>query len=80
MLLGPTEECGIVGKQVFYDKMRKYMKGEWVELLRECVLNERITRKILDVEALERAQLKQAEAKIRLREVSRARVQLSSSA
>ena len=33
MLLGPTDECGIVGKQIFNERMRKYMKGEWVELL-----------------------------------------------
>ena len=40
MLLGPTEESGTVGKQIFNDRMRKYLKGEWVELLNECVCNE----------------------------------------
>ena len=78
MLLGPTEECGIVGKQVFNDRLRKYLKREWVELMGDCVLNDRVGNKSLDVEALERAQLKQAEAKIKLREVSKARAQLSS--
>ena len=78
MLLEPTEETGQVGKEIFNERMRKFLRGEWGELLAQCGQHGVTCNRKLDADALQRIQLEQAEAKVRLREISRARVHLMS--
>jgi len=84
MLLRPTEELGEAGKDIFKARMRKFLQGEWIDLLDEAAASLNESPKPGGVsdnktfEAAEQRRLQQAEAKIRMREVSRARVLLSS--
>ena len=84
MLLRPTEELGEAGKEVFKGRMRQFLRGEWLELLEEAAAptptkaGTKTRTETDDVGAADQRRLQQAEAKIRMREVSRARVLLSS--
>ena len=78
MLLQPTELVGAEGRAVFFERVRLFMSGSWVELLvvpRRAPAPQGQAR---SAEAVARIRVEQAEAKIRLREISRARVQLTS--
>ena len=80
MLLRPTGERGDTGKQLFQERLRRFNKGEWLELLTEAKQNEqRPPAKELDSGAAPEKRREQAERKVRLREVRRARVLLTSS-
>ena len=82
MLLGPTDEGGDAGKAIFFERLRRFQRGEWVELLEEAAANGRskrgIARELDEAEAL-RLRREEAERRVVLREVSRARVLLTSS-
>ena len=79
MLLAPTAEQGEVGKATFFDRLRKFNQGEWLTLLREVADNNaKPTQRDLDEEAAAEKRRELAEAKVRLREVRRARVLLTS--
>jgi len=81
MLLAPTEGKGDVGKKVFFDRMRRYLRGGWLALLQEAIAADKQRRGVkndLDGEALRQQLAQQAAAKIRLREVSRAQLHLAS--
>ena len=79
MLLQPTLEHGKSGKGVFHDRMRRFNQGEWLGLLKEAADNEpaRASRE-LDAETAAEKRREQAEVKVRLREVRRARLLLTS--
>ena len=80
MLLQPTEVQGDEGKEVFNARMRRFLRGDWQDLLDEAAAaHKKPVHRNLDEEAAANQRLAQAEAKIRMREVSRARVLLSSS-
>ena len=36
MLLEPTEEDGQAGKDIFAERMRRFLRGEWADLLVDC--------------------------------------------
>ena len=55
------------------------MQGKWHELLAQACKKHMGTQRRLDEDQAERQRIEQAEAKVRLREVSRARVHLTSS-
>ena len=79
MLLQHTEEKGQAGKTAFSDRFKRFCRGEWMALLVEAAASNRQRQgatKTLDSLAAQRGA--QAEAKVRLREVTRARVQLTS--
>ena len=81
MLLQHTEEKGQAGKTVFSDRFKRFCRGEWIALLVEAAASNRQRQgatKTLDSEALAAQRGAQAEAKVRLREVARARGQLTS--
>ena len=78
MLLSPTTESGERGKDIFRERMRKFLNGQWDDLLTEATA--RATEASQHATKLddERRRISQAEAKVRLREVSRARVHMTS--
>ena len=85
MLLQPTGELGEAGKEIFQARMRKFLRGDWQDLLDEAAASTAEVQKAQrgsdcrkPLEAGAQRHLAQAEAKIRMREVSRARVLLSS--
>lgn len=81
MLLQHTEEKGQAGKTAFSDRFKRFCRGEWIALLVEAAASNRQRQgatKTLDSEALAAQRGSQAEAKVSLREVTRARVQLTS--
>ena len=78
MLLEPTEESGQVGKDIFAERMRKFLRGEWVMLLEECGNQDFSANRELNAEEATRNKFKQAQSKVRLREISRARVHFMS--
>ena len=80
MLLSPTEEKGEAGKTVFNDRLRRFERGEWLHLLAEAGEGKCTRRDAQshDEEVLAQKRAEQVEGKVRLREVSRARVQLTS--
>ena len=77
MLLAPTRELGEAGKQIFHERMRKFLRGEWAELLAEAAANNALP-KPTHGENVGDKRAQQAEAKVRMREVSRARRHLCS--
>ena len=79
MLLQPTKLRGADGKAIFEERMRRFLRGEWLELLEESTSDEKqhVVRQ-LDAESIESKLLDQAEMKIKLREVSKARMLLTS--
>ena len=78
MLLAPTKELGDIGKAVFNERFRKFQQGEWLTLLKDatedCV---KPAQRDLDEEAAAEKRREMAEAKLRPREVRRARVLLT---
>ena len=78
MLLQPTEQQGDAGTVIFRERIDSFLKGDWVALL-DAVSAPQCAVRAIDGEAAERNRLKQVEAKIRLKEISRARVHLTSS-
>eukprot|EP00973_Karenia_brevis_P055719 7748744-Karenia_brevis.AAC.1 len=81
MLLRRTAQDGEEGKKEFLERMRRFNRGDWTELLLEAAASGRGEQhgRQLDKEETEQRQLEQAEAKIKLREITRARVILTSS-
>lgn len=80
MLLRPTDEKGVGGKEAFRTRHRRFMRGEWLELLAEASPANRRQEptKQLDEETLRAKRAEMAEQKICLGEVSRGRMQLTS--
>ena len=79
MLLAPTQERGDAGKATFFERLRKFNQGEWLTLLQEAAENNAApVQRDLDAEAAAEKRRDLAEAKVRLREVRRARVLLTS--
>ncbi len=82
MLLGPTEEHGEAGKTIFFERLSRFQRGEWAQLLAEAAEAGRARRGLsreLDEEELRQRRREEAERRVSLREVSRARVLLTSS-
>ena len=81
MLLAPTEQKGEAGKTIFYTRLQRFQRGEWLALLAEAAeTGSRGNRRRGESEEHARRHRRQeAEKKVRLREVSRARVLLTSS-
>ena len=80
MLLTPTQEKGEEGKAIFNERLRRFLKGEWRSLLDEAAASWHPAGQAeLDEETAIARRREEAEAKIRLREVSRARTVLTSS-
>ena len=80
MLLRPTEEQGPAGKLEFEDRTR-LLAGQWCELLREASdSTSRVYQKMgnLSLEEQLQKRRKEAEQKVRLKELSRARTHLTS--
>ena len=70
MLLKPTDEHGDAGKQLFFERLRRFNKGEWVELLAEAKQGQRKpVAQELDAEAAAEKRREQAETRVRWREV-----------
>ena len=80
MLLRPTREKGAVGKLEFEDRFRRFLNGQWKELLDECVENQRkpFNGKAPTDEELAQKRRREAEQKVKLKELSRARTHLTS--
>ena len=83
MLLRPCDETGEEGKVIFHDRMRRFLNGEWEQLLQEAAAPARTQprrKRPPDKEEVEEAKRRtQAERKIRQREITRARILLTSS-
>ena len=79
MLLRPTEDTGELGKSIFFERMRLFTQGEWIALLDEAVAKPKRVAPVRTDEEEERIRLQQVMQKIKLREISRARVVLTSS-
>ena len=81
MLLGPTMEKGDVGKAVFYQRLSRFQQGDWLALLHEAEARngQHSHAREHGEEEVRRRRREEAEKKVRLREVSRARVLLTSS-
>ena len=83
MLLTPTAEQGDAGKAIFYDRLRRFLRGDWERLLAESIAatgspGRHVARELDDEEA-RRSRREKAANLVRLREVSRATVLLTSS-
>ena len=79
MLLTPTAERGDLGKQTFFERFRKFNRGEWLDLLKEAADNcPEPAHRELDEETAAEKRREQAESKVRMREVRRARLLLTS--
>eukprot|EP00973_Karenia_brevis_P028692 3956716-Karenia_brevis.AAC.1 len=80
MLLRPTVQQGEEGKKEFFERMRRFNRGDWIELLHEAADSgkSKRQRRDLDKEEVDNQQLARAEAKIKLREITRARVIMTS--
>ena len=75
MLLRPTADDDGTGKAQFETRMRKYLRGEWETLLREASEATRPTKKPRKVDQKsEGRRHAAAEAKIRLREITKAKI------
>ncbi len=82
MLLRSMSEFGQVGKKQFFERMRRFQKGDWEALLAEAAAAAEEGRRQsweLDAEAAQEMCRKDAERKVQLREISRARMLLTSS-
>ncbi len=82
MLLTPTSEQGEAGKAIFFERLRRFMRGDWGQLLAEAAASCQSRRhgiQELDEEEARRLRREEAEKRVRLREVSRARVLMTSS-
>jgi hypothetical protein len=80
MLLRPTDEKGEPGKAVFFERLSRFMRGEWLDLL-EDARSEGYGRNkgALDEEQAGERRREEAVRRVRIREVSRARTLLTSS-
>ena len=81
MLLRPTEERGDIGKAIFLERLARFQRGEWSELLTEAEEAGRARRRLareLDAEQLQQRRLDEAERRVSLREITRARVLITS--
>eukprot|EP00973_Karenia_brevis_P081831 11345132-Karenia_brevis.AAC.1 len=76
MLLLPTSEQGEAGKQEFFERARRFHRGDWINLLEEAAGKGAARRRHGhedDEEAAAARVLEEAEAKVKLREITRAR-------
>ena len=78
MLLQPTELQGEAGKVTFHDRMRRFLRGDWEGLLKDDSPARIGPQGRTADPNEERSRLRRAEAKIRLKEISRARIELTS--
>ena len=79
MLLQPTQERGEAGRASFHERMRQFQQGDWNALLTTPSKKAHMKHQEVPPEVAEQRQLRMAEAKIRLKEITRARTQLMSS-
>ena len=81
MLLAPTEAKGDAGKAIFFERFRRFMRGDWQQLLDEAAdgCDSSRSRRELDEEQARERRRDEAERRIAIREVSRARTLLTSS-
>ena len=80
MLLRPTKQKGIEGKLEFEERFRRFLDGQWVELIQECANDQRTNGNQKELSEEEKAQKrrKEAENKVKIKELSRARTILTS--
>ena len=81
MLMRPTKEKGVAGKAELEDRLRRFLLGEWSGLVREASEDSgRENRKsaTLTDEEKNLKRRREAEEKVRLKEISRARTHLTS--
>ena len=79
MLLRPTEVDGEAGKKIFFERFRRFQRGEWEALLAEAIDAARPRAAAKDAEAAREALRDGSERKVKIRELSRARALLTSS-
>ena len=79
LLLQPTKENGDAGKKVFQEKMRRFLKGEWLELYAETPEAAPRSSREDDEQTLAEKRRAAAVGKVKLKELRRARVVLTSS-
>jgi len=75
MILRPTEEKGVVGKQELEDRVRRFLSGDWIELLADCHKQRVLKPRQSDNATQDEIDLKrrrEAENKVRLKELARA--------
>ena len=80
-LLGPSEAQGEIGKRVFQDRLRRYLRGERASLLHDATgtpAGSKGSGRDAKDASKEEARRKAAATKVRLREVGRARQLLTS--
>ena len=78
LLLQPTAEQGDTGKNIFEDRFQKFMRGDWTDLLKASRQQAKVFEVTEDEEAAKTRRRKGAESKVRMREISKARLHLTS--
>ena len=78
MLLQATQETGKAGKNIFMERYRRFRAGDWTGLLRDSAATQR-HQHAGDSHSAEDKKLAEASGKVRMREVRRARLHLTSS-
>eukprot|EP00973_Karenia_brevis_P005099 700396-Karenia_brevis.AAC.1 len=79
MLLRPTEENGEDGKRIFLERYRRFQAGDWASLLQDASANSGQSWTTCASEESDKLKRREAAAdKVRLRELSRARMILTS--